>query len=245
MRVTALSPGRVLLMALPLAVSAHLQAATYKCQVDGTLTLQDRPCANAPGTKRSKAAANPTPLHHSWLETPRYLPSKVSCSETGCRCGSQSYEYQNSDIRLLNATGGLEMRWRFYTSILDRYQGMGDSRSQFPAVKRSLHKAACSLAINQETVRRFYAADSEAIFADFSIANRAREANRTACPKPNESGWTDSDAAKSWARCKSRNRGQHNKRVRLSKRKSVRYNSLMTDLETLKKARQATVRSGH
>lgn len=215
-----------------------VSAEIHKCDVNGQTVFQDKPCKDALRVTDSAKKKNATPLHQSWLDKPKYLRSRVSCTEVKCTCGKQEYIYQNKDIRLLNAISGLKMRWRFHEGNITHYQSLGSNRNNFPAVMRNIEKSACSLAMDQKTVEKHYLNDAKEIFQDNQIAVDAREANKNACIKPDETGWTTSDEAKEWARCKDRNRTEHNKRVRLSKQKSVRHKALMSDLEYLKLPRQ-------
>jgi hypothetical protein len=102
---------------------------------------------------------------------------------------------------------------------------------------RGLEKSGCKIAFHQKTIKLYYEEVSKNILDEHEIASTALNDIDRQCQKPSDRGWSDSTNAKRWVNCKSNNQTSHNKAVRLKRKYSAYYYSLMQEQKKLSKPR--------
>ncbi len=213
--------------------ASNLNAAVYKCTVDGKLTFQQIPCMEGE-QDTIKALYNENGLHNSWFDRPGYLTNSARCTNDGCQCGEINYDYQEDvDTRLLNAMARLQASWKTHSKALTRYKSI-DNREKFPALKKGLERDACNISISQATVKRYFASVSTSVSNDYNTAVNSFDKIEGKCVKPDEEGWTASDEAKEYVRCSNETRKDRNKALRAKKSASSYYKELEKEIAKLK-----------
>ncbi|WP_448554875.1 DUF4124 domain-containing protein [Thalassotalea montiporae] len=223
-----------------LFLSLPAQSKVYQCtDANGSVVFQGTPCAEeAKETELYKAKQGKFGFHPSWFVSPRVGGAVARCTDTGCVCKGSTYEYQqNLNSRLLNAMSSLQGAWRYYQTNFDRYIEV-QKRGNAANLKKIVGDAACKVAIHQKTIELYYQEVADTIINEHEMASSAMNKIDAQCKQPNETGWTNSDRAKAWVKCKDRNRKAHNQANRLKRQYSSYYYSLMQEQKKLFKPRQ-------
>ncbi|REL27723.1 DUF4124 domain-containing protein [Thalassotalea euphylliae] len=222
-----------LLALILMSFSAH--SKVYQCtDANGAVVFQGTPCAQeAQETELYKAKQGKFGFHPSWFVSPRVGGAVARCTDTGCVCKDNTYAYQqNLNTRLLNAMSSLQGSWRYYQMMFDRYIKV-QKNGKASGLKKSLDDAACRVAVNQKTIELYYQEVSDSIINEHEMASSAVNRINDQCRQPNETGWTNSDRAKAWVKCRDRNRKAHNQANRLKREYSGYYFSLMQERKKL------------
>lgn len=238
--------------ALLLASSGDALASLHRCKaVDGTVSYRDTPCdddevakvesmpggagAISPEARDAMASAG---FHPSWFAAPPYLASQVRCTESLCACGDDHISLQKDRLSaLLDAMLGLPGDWKALDSGVQRWNEMGSRQSKFPAIREQLERSACRVAMRQRIAAKLYAQVAPATIESHQAREQAVDSIDAQCKKPDETGWTQSEAAKEWVRCLDRNRQQHNQAVRARRQTSGGYNALLDAIDALQRPR--------
>ena len=234
-------PALILISFYALSFSAN--SKVYQCtDASGAVVFQGTPCAEeANETELYKAKQGKFGFHPSWFVAPRVGGAVARCTDTGCVCKDKTFEYQqNLNTRLLNAMSSLQGSWRYYQTMFDRYIKV-QKNGKANGIKKSLDEAACRVAVNQKTIELYYQEVSDSIINEHEMASSAMTRIDGQCKQPNETGWTNSDSAKAWVKCKDRNRKAHNQANRLKRQYSSYYYSLMQEQKKLFRPRSQAV----
>ncbi|WP_434340016.1 hypothetical protein [Motilimonas cestriensis] len=198
------------LVTLTLLVSYPALSAVYKCQVGGKTIYQSTGCLEGKEIQL-KSSQHATGLHASWFKRPALQQATALCGAQSCQCGDVLVNNQKEPkYTLMNALADLPEKWRFYHQEYQRYQDM-ENRESFPALKSNLAESACRIAINQALIEKYYSSVMSETQAQYKTSKAAYDEVNNRCVKPDETGWTQSDAAKEYVKCSKANMAAQNK----------------------------------
>ncbi|MBD8527655.1 hypothetical protein [Pseudomarimonas arenosa] len=237
---------------LGLLMLGQAQADLHRCTAaDGSVSYRDTPCEASeasqveamPGNGKAlsadlREAVNLSGFHPSWFEGPRHLVQRVQCSASACACGHQREVIQTDTVvSVLNAMMSLPSDWRAHGAAAKRWDELGARQSTFPAVRGEVERMACRVALRQMIVARWYPTVAPLVIEGHEQREQRLAEIDARCKRPEETGWTQSEAAKEWVRCLDRNRSEHNEAVRSRRQTSGIYDSLLEAAEDLRKPR--------
>ncbi|MCE2594480.1 hypothetical protein K6Y31_06605 [Motilimonas cestriensis] len=227
-----LNSALLCLVPLTLLVSYPALSAVYKCQVGGKTIYQSTGCLEGKEIQL-KSSQHATGLHASWFKRPALQQATALCGAQSCQCGDVLIKNQSEPkYTLMNALAGLPEKWRFYHQEYQRYQDM-ENRDSFPALKSNLADSACRIAINQAVIEKYYSSVMSQTKTQYETAKAEYDEINSKCVKPDETGWTQSDAAKEYVKCSKANMKAQNK-ANKKYRNQGWYKSLAADADILK-----------
>lgn len=216
--------------------TTNLNAAVYKCTVEGKLTFQQFPCSEGEQDTLINSF-NEYSLHNSWFERPGYLVNSARCTDIGCTCSDQVYDYQEHEsMRLLNAMVSLQSIWKSHKSDLTHYNGI-KNREEYPSLRKNLERKACRISVEQTTIKRYFFAVNSSVSNDYNNAVSHFEKIDGECVKPDESGFTMSEEAKEYVRCSDAIRKDRKKALQVKRSASMYYKELERETAKLKQTK--------
>lgn len=210
-------------------LASGAQAALHKCvDAAGKTRYSDMPCPEAeqaesqpmPGSGQARSAEmreklESSGLHSSWFEAPQYLVDRPQCTARLCSCGSERVKLNEEPVStLLNAMLSLPSLWQAHAAASQRWESMGQKQASFPAVRGEVENLACRVVIYQLIVADLFPTTAEGALQEHQQREQRLADIDARCKKPDESGWTQSEEAKEWVRCRDQNRAAHNEAVR-------------------------------